>query len=183
MERLRRTLREAPVIDRGEYQYFVHPVTDCYPQVEAELLREIATGIAERIDLSGVDKLLTAEAMGIHHATALTLETEIPFLCARKRSYGFEDEVAVHQTTAYAEDELSLNGVEPGDRLLIVDDVVSSGGTLRALCDAAEEADGEPVGAVAVIRRAGGEDVDLPVEVTSLVEVDVVDGSVVIVGP
>lgn len=179
MERLVRSLEKAPVVSRGEYDYFVHPVTDGIPAVEAPLLREIAEGIARVVDLEGIDRILTAEAMGIHHATALTLETEIPFGVARKRSYGFETEVAVHQETGYSEDELYINGIEEGERILVLDDVYSTGGTLRALCEALIELGAEPTEVVVVIRRVG-EPVDLPVPLTSLVEVDVRDGAVVI---
>ena len=46
------------------------------------------------------------EAMGIHLATALSLETGIPFVVVRKRQYGLPGEVAVHQTTGYSQGEL-----------------------------------------------------------------------------
>lgn len=179
MDRLVRSLEEAPVVSRNGYDYFVHPVTDAIPAVDAALLREIASGIARVADLSGVDRILTAEAMGIHHATALTLETEIPFSVARKRPYGFDREVAVHQETGYDGGELYVNGIEPNDRVLLVDDVCSTGGTLKALCEALVELDAEPTEVVVVIRR-GDDPVDLPVSLTSLVRVDVRNGSVVV---
>ncbi|KYH26869.1 hypoxanthine/guanine phosphoribosyltransferase [Halalkalicoccus paucihalophilus] len=179
MDRLVRSLESAPVVSRDGYDYFVHPVTDAIPAVEAPLLREIAEGIARVADLEGVDRILTAESMGIHHATALTLETEIPFSVARKRSYGFETEVAVHQETGYSEGELYVNGIEAGDRVLLVDDVCSTGGTLRALCGALVELGAEPTEVVVVIRRVG-DPVDLPVSLTSLVEVEIRNGAVVV---
>lgn len=181
METLKRTLREAPVVDRGAYQYFVHPITDCLPEVRPDLLREIAAAIEKAVELDAVDKLITAEAMGIHHATALSLETELPFVVARKRAYGFDTEVAVHQTTGYADDELYINCIEEGDRLLFVDDVYATGGTIRAMCEAIAETGGELVGAVVVVRRRTDEEpVDVPVDVEHLLEVDVVDGEVII---
>lgn len=181
METLKRTLREAPIVDRGEYQYFVHPVTDCLPEVQPDLLREIATAFEAVVDLDRVDKIITAEAMGIHHASALSLQTGIPFVVARKREYGFDDEIAVHQTTGYAEDELYINCIEDGERLLFVDDVYATGGTIRAMCEAIDETGGELVEAAVIIRRRTGEEpVELPIDVQHLLEVDVVDGEVVI---
>lgn len=179
MDRLVRSLEEAPVVSRGEYEYFVHPVTDGIPAVDAPLLREIAAGISRIANLERVDRVMTAEAMGIHHATALTLETEIPFSVARKRSYGFEREVAVHQETEYSESELYINGIDEGDRVLIVDDVYSTGSTLRALCEALIELGAEPTEVVVVIRR-GEEPVDLPVPFSALVEIEVRKGRVIV---
>ncbi len=180
MERLTESLREAPVVDRDGYDYFVHPVTDCLPQVDPELLEEIATGIEAAADVESVDKILTAEAMGIHHATALTLSSRVPFVAARKRPYGFEDEVAVHQRTGYDEGELYVNGVHEGDRVLLLDDVLATGGTLTAMHEALESIGAEVVDVVVVIRKHLDEPADLPFEVTSLVEVEVVDGQVVV---
>lgn len=179
MEQLRRSLKEAPVVERGEYQYFVHPVTDGLPQVEPALLREIATEITRRVDCSSVDKILTPEAMGIHHATVLSLETGIPFVVVRKRSYGFNSELAIHQRTGYSEHELYINSIDAGDRVLLLDDVLSTGGTLRAICEALVEI-GAEVDVIVVIRRLTDDAVELPVPVTSLVDVDVVDGEVVL---
>lgn len=180
MERLKERLRDAPIVDRGDYQYFVHPVTDGLPLVEADLLREVAGEIADVTDLSVIDKIVAPEAMAIHHATALTMETEVPFVVARKRGYGFESEVAVHQETGYSEGELYINGLDEGDRVLILDDVLATGGTMDVLCEAVEATGAEIADIVVVIRRPAGEFPELPVEPTALVTVDVIDGEVVI---
>lgn len=182
MERLKESLRQAPVVRRDGYEYFVHPVTDCIPAVHPELMTEVAEGIREVADVERAERIFTAEAMGIHHATALSMETGLSFTVARKRSYGFDDEVAVHQETGYAESELYINGVEPGDRLLVVDDVLSTGGTVRALYDALDAVGAAVVDAVVVVRRVdeAPPDADLPLTVHSLVDVEVTDGEVVV---
>jgi adenine phosphoribosyltransferase len=174
---LRESLRDAPVVDRDGYQYLVHPVTDGIPLVDGRLLREVAAGVADATDLDAVDLVVAPEAMAIHHAAALALEEDVPFAVARKRSYGLPGEVAVHQTTAYDEDELYLNGVDAGDRVLLLDDMLSSGGTLRALDEALAEVGAEVTDCVVVLRRA---DPDLPFPVTALVDVAVRDGRVVV---
>ncbi len=46
--------------------------------------------------------------------------------------------------------------VEAGDRFLAVEDVVTTGGSLRRALQAATEAGGVPVGAAAIIDRSGG---------------------------
>lgn len=181
MDRLLAYLREAPIVDMGEYDYFVHPVTDCLPLVEPAMMREIADGIRSVVDLDAIDKIFTAEAMGIHHATALSMATEIPFVAARKRRYGFDTEVAVHQETGYGEAEMFVNFVEPDDRLLLVDDVLATGGTFRALHGALSEIGAEPAAAVVVFRKVDLDPGPLPMPVESLVDVELVDGSVRVV--
>ncbi|MFC4542364.1 hypoxanthine/guanine phosphoribosyltransferase [Halosolutus amylolyticus] len=180
LEPLARSLRDAPVVDRDGYHYFVHGVTDGIPPVEPDVLRAIATGIRDRIDLAEVDKLVAPEAMGIHHATALSLATDLPFVVVRKRAYGFPEEIVVRGETGYSESDLYLNGVDAGDRVVLVDDVLSSGGTIEAVCDALEECGADLQDIVVVLRRVDG-DHDLDRPVTSLLDVRVEDGELVIV--
>jgi len=47
--------------------------------------------------------------------------------------------------------------IRPGERVLVVEDVVTTGGTTRELLDLAREAGGEPCAAVAIVDRSGGE--------------------------
>ncbi|HDH81604.1 MAG TPA: adenine phosphoribosyltransferase, partial [Thermoplasmatales archaeon] len=57
----------------------------------------------------------------------------------RKRSYGLPGEVSVKQVTGYSSSNLFINGIEKGDEVVIVDDVVSTGGTLIAVVSALKE--------------------------------------------
>lgn len=181
MERLSQSLRDAPIIQKGEYEYFVHPISDGVPMLEPELLREIVIGIIRKADLDGVDKIVTPAAMGIHISTAVSLMTDIPLVVIRKRQYGLEGEVSLAQVTGYSENEMYLNDVEPEDRVLLLDDVLSTGGTLHSITCALEEIGADVADIVAVIKKDGGENKMDEHDVKTLINVDVVSGSVVII--
>jgi adenine phosphoribosyltransferase len=85
LEILKKSFKGFPIVKRGEYSYFIHPISDGVPSLEPELLQEIAEFIAERADMD-VDKILTIEAMGIPLATTLSLLNDIPFGILRKES-------------------------------------------------------------------------------------------------
>jgi len=180
MDRLERSLLDAPVVEKEGYQYFVHPISDGVPMLEPELLREIVIRIIRKARLEDVDEIVTPAAMGIHISTALSLMTDIPLVVVRKRQYGLDGEVSLRQVTGYSESEMFINDVESGDRVLVLDDVLSTGGTLRAITDALDEIDADVVDTVAVIGKVGGENHMADRDVKTLVNVDVVDGEVVI---
>ncbi|MFC6725198.1 hypoxanthine/guanine phosphoribosyltransferase [Halobium palmae] len=181
MDLLRQSLHEAPIVDKSGYQYVVHPISNGVPMLEPELLREVVVGIVRAAELENVDKIVAPEAMGIHIATALSLQTDIPLVVIRKRSYGLDGEVALHQTTGYSESEMYINDVEDGDRVLIVDDLLSTGGTLAAICGALDDIGAEIVDIVVVIRKVGETALDdTDYEATSLVDISVADGEVTI---
>lgn len=184
LEKLKKSLLEAPIIKKGEYNYFVHPITDGIPLVEAELMEEVAEEISKIADLD-VDKIVCIEAMGIHIATALSLKMNIPFVVVRKRFYGLEGEVDVHQVTGYSTGELYINGVSEGERVMVVDDVVSTGGTMAAVLNALKSMGVKVVDVVAVIEKGEGREIverETGFEVKTLLKVNIRNGKVIIEG-
>jgi len=159
------------MVKRGEYNYFIHPITDGVPVVEPALLREVCTAMIKLLDLHGVDKIVVVEAMGIHIGSVLSVMTDIPMTIMRKREYRMPHEVPVHQTTGYSKGELYLNGVYKGDRVVIIDDVVSTGGTMIALLKALETAGAVVVDVCIAIQR-GEPDIGRPYKSLVRIEVD-----------
>ncbi|AEM58003.1 adenine phosphoribosyltransferase [Haloarcula hispanica N601] len=180
MEKLRESLHEAPIIDKDGYSYLVHPLSNGVPMLEPELLREVVVGVTRAADLD-VDKIVAPEAMGIHIATALSLQTDIPLVVIRKRSYGLDDEVPLHKTTGYSESEMFINDIEAGDDLLIVDDLLSTGGTMASICEALDDI-GADISDIVVVFRKQGESAldDTDYEVTSLLDISVDQNGVTI---
>jgi adenine phosphoribosyltransferase len=178
LERLIRSLETCPIVKRGDYDYFIHPITDGVPEVDPALLREVCAAMVKVLDLDRVDLIVVAEAMGIHIGTALSLATDIPFTIVRKKQYKLPGEIAVHQVTGYSKGELYLNRVKKGDRVVIIDDVISTGGTMRAMIQALDAAGAEIVDICVVIRR-GYAEIGRPF--TRLVQVEVSGGRVHVV--
>ncbi|GGC47201.1 adenine phosphoribosyltransferase [Haloferax sulfurifontis] len=141
--------------------------------LDPQLLREVVVGITRAADLD-VDKIVAPEAMGIHIATALSLQTDVPLVVIRKREYGLDGEVALHQTTGYSESEMFINDIEDGDRVLVVDDLLSTGGTLAAICGALDDIGADISDIVVAIRKVGETALDdTDYEATSLVDISV----------
>ncbi|WP_336037142.1 hypoxanthine/guanine phosphoribosyltransferase [Halobacterium yunchengense] len=182
MDRLERSLLDAPIIEKDGYHYFVHPISDGVPMLEPALLREIVIRIIRKAELEDVDKIVTPAAMGIHISTAVSLMTDIPLVVIRKREYGLPGEVPLHQETGYSENEMYINDVHEGDRVLVLDDVLSTGGTLHSITTALDDIGADVADVVAVIKKTGPNDLeDSGIDVKTLINVDVRDGDVVIV--
>lgn len=182
LENIKKSLLDAPVVKKGDYDYFVHPITDGVPLVEAKVMEEVAEAIAKIADLN-VDKIVCVEAMGIHIATALSLKTGLPFVVVRKRQYGLEGEVDVQQVTGYSKGKLYINGLKKEERILLVDDVVSTGGTMTTVLNALKTIGVDVVDVVAVMEKGTGKEAvenSTGFKVKTLLKVNVKDGIVVI---
>jgi adenine phosphoribosyltransferase len=174
LDRLKKSLLEAPVFKRGTYNYFIHPITDGVPEVSPELIREVTGHIVRIADLE-VDKIVTVEAMGIPIGIGLSLICDIPLVIIRKRKYGLPGEIEVSQVTGYSKSQLFLNGINKGDRVIVVDDVISTGGTLLATLESLRVAGATVKDVVVVIERGDGVArlKDKGFEVRTMVQVDV----------
>jgi len=177
---LRRSLENAPVIRIGDYRYFVHPISDGIPGLEPDLLEDVAAAAAGLLD-PHCDRILTVEALGIPVATAISLRMRKPMTIVRKKKYGLPGEVSVASSTGYATHTLYLNGIERGERVAFVDDVLSTGGTITAVARAVREAGAILCDALVVIEKGGNREKverEIGIPVRSLVRVEMVDGKV-----
>ena len=171
---------------KGGYPYVINPIGDGFPTVTKELLDEIAYNFEEMIDVD-FDYVLAPEAMGIHIAAAYTMRTGKPFKVIRKRGYGLPGEICVEKSTGYESTVRTfINDVKPGDRAVIVDDIISTGGTMRPIVRALREAGVDIVMIAVVLNKSsdpGLPERDLGVPVRYMLSVSVEDGKPVIRDP
>ena len=156
MDQLKASLQSAPVIWKGDYPYFIHPVTDGVPRMDPGVLQAITELVTDRVVWSNVDLLLGIEAMGLPLTAPLSVSTGIPLVIARKRSYGLKGEIEINQSTGYSKGAMYLNDLREGERIAIVDDVLSTGGTLEAVIEGVRRAKAEVTDVIAVIEKGEG---------------------------
>ncbi len=178
LPRLRGSLAEAPVVKFGDYPYFVHPITDGIPLGRPEVLAEVLDALAEAGDWTRCDKIVTAESMGFPLASGLSMRVHKPYVFIRKRQYGLPGEVSLKQTTGYSKTDMFINNIRRGDRVVFVDDVISTGGTLFAIVRALRQIGAEVVDALIVFektREKARMERELGLTIKTLLAVDVVE--------
>ncbi len=179
-EKLRKSLEASPIIRIGTYDYLVAPITDGIPKVDPEVLGEAIDGIMTVADLK-CDFIVAPEAMGIPLAVPISQRTGIPYNVVRKKSYDLPGEVNVCQVTGYSSCKMFINGIKKGDRVVIVDDVISSGGTMKAIIKAFQRMGVEVVDVVVVLEKGGQKkaiEEELGVKIKTLVKVEIKDGRI-----
>jgi len=178
LERFKRSLESSPIVRMGAYDYFVNPVTDGIPRMDPLVLAEVLEGFKEIGDFH-CDLLVSPEAMGIPLAVPLSLELGIPYVVIRKKRYGLPGEVTVSQATGYSKGQMYVNGVSKGDRVVVIDDVVSTGGTLLAVIKALRHIGAEIVDVIVAVEKGDGKPAlerETGMRIKSLVKVEVREG-------
>ena len=179
---LQDSLRGAPIIWKGEYPYFIHPISDGIPRMEAEVLRATRDLIVSMVDWSQIDLIVSVEAMGLPLLAAVGEATGKPTVVIRKRSYGMEGEVRVDVSTGYSSSTAYINDISSGERILVVDDVISTGGTLEPLLESLEGMGAVLQDVIVAIEKGDGrerlseERPEWPIR--TLARIDIVDGKV-----
>ncbi|MBN1281327.1 MAG: purine phosphoribosyltransferase family protein [Candidatus Thermoplasmatota archaeon] len=181
---LEKSLYEAPIVKKGVYDYVIHPITDGVPSIAPELLREVTDEMKKHIKKVGkFDRIVTMEAMGIPLASALSLDLGIPFTIIRKREYGLPGEVSVEQVTGYSKSKMFINGLKKGDTVILVDDVLSTGGTLKAVLHVLKQMEVIVKGVfIAVYKGTCKEDLVklYGIPIMTVVDIEIIDGEVLI---
>ncbi len=118
-----------------------------------EALRETIQRLAEHYRAAQIDVVAAAEARGFIFAAPLAIELGVGFVPIRKPGKLPFDTHAFHYELEYGTDtlEIHIDGVAPGQRVLLVDDLLATGGTIEACCKLIEKANATVAGCAFVI--------------------------------
>ena len=122
----------------------------------------------------GVDLVVGAESRGFIFGTAVACCLSAGFALVRKPGKLPSRTVSMSYALEYGTDTLQMHAdaIVAGQRVLVVDDVLATGGTMRACCDLVRQLGGEIVGAAVLTELVAlrGRDRVAPVEVHSVIQ-------------
>ncbi len=151
-------------MDREQLKTRIRDVPD-FPQ-EGIVFKDITPLLADEIAFStvidlivvhfgrgNVDKVVGIEARGFILASPVAYHFGAGFVPVRKKDKLPHDTEAAEYALEYgtATLEIHTDAVEPGERVLIVDDVLATGGTAKATADLVERIGGKVVGIACLI--------------------------------
>jgi len=123
-----------------------------------------AGGLALSIELlanpfrgKGIDLVIGAESRGFIFGTAVACAISAGFQLVRKPKKLPHKTISVTYDLEYGTDTLEMHAdaIVHGQRVLIVDDVLATGGTMKACCDMVHKLGGEIAGIAVMIELAG----------------------------
>lgn len=111
-------------------------------------LREVIDRVAERFRAARVDQVIGIESRGFIFGAAIAYALGAGFVPARKPGKLPAATHACEYALEYGTDvlEIHCDAVRPGERVLIVDDVLATGGTAAAALELVRKLEGEVVG-------------------------------------
>lgn len=120
---------------------------------DPEGLRRIVNYLTEHYKDAGIDYVAGIESRGFIFGTPLAYNLGAGFVVIRKPGKLPANTVSVDYDLEYGSDTLEIHAdaIEEGKKVLIVDDLLATGGTAAAACQLVEKVGGKVVGNAFVI--------------------------------
>lgn len=171
-EEIRGRIREVPDYPKPGVSY-----KDVTPLIEdGAALHAAVDAMAAATEGIDYTRILSAEARGFVLGTALSYHTRKGLILARKPGKLPRQTISASYDLEYGTDALEVHAdaFTPGMRVLVVDDLLATGGTARAMCQLVENAGGTVAAVAFLIELSylGGRDQLSPYPVVSLVKYD-----------
>lgn len=109
--------------------------------------------LCEHYEGHQIDAVAAAEARGFIFAAPIALRMKLPLIPFRKpgklpyQTYAYQYDLEYGQ----AELHVHVDGVRPGSNVLLIDDLLATGGTMEAACQLVAKAGGQVAGCAFVI--------------------------------
>ena len=124
----------------------------------------------------GIDKVVGIESRGFIFGSLLAKKLGVGLVLVRKPGKLPAATISQSYTLEYGEDTLEIHNdaIKPGERILVHDDLLATGGTARAACDLIEKAGGKIIQISFIIELAflGGKEKFKDYIVNALVSYD-----------
>lgn len=103
-----------------------------------------------------IDKVVGVESRGFIFGSVLAQRLGVGLILVRKPGKLPAETISQSYTLEYGEDKLEIHrdAIQPGERILLHDDLLATGGTARAACDLIEKAGGNIVQVSFIIELA-----------------------------
>jgi len=113
-----------------------------------EKFSQVINTMKDIVEGMQVDHLLGIDSRGFIFATALAQKLSLPMVMARKPGKLPGKVVSQSYSLEYGEAtlEVQIDAISPGDKVLIIDDVLATGGTAKAAADLVEKMGGTTSG-------------------------------------
>ncbi|MFY8349105.1 adenine phosphoribosyltransferase [Pseudoalteromonas sp. SSM20] len=128
---------------------------------EPKAFQTVQKALVEKYKDNAFDVIIGTESRGFIFGAPLALELGIPFVPVRKPGKLPRETVSQSYQLEYGEDTLEIHkdAIKAGDKVLLVDDLLATGGTIEATVKLVEKLGGKATDAAFVISlpELGGE--------------------------
>lgn len=149
LDEIKQSIRSVKDYPKAGINYY--DLTTLFSQ--PDIFDEVLARLGEFIQSKGKCKIVAIEARGFILGAALAGRLHLPFVPVRKAGKLPSDKIQVAYELEYGHDmlEMHTDAITAGDKVIIADDLIATGGTVEAACQCVERLGGEVLGIVSIV--------------------------------
>lgn len=137
METLKKHIRDVPDFPKKGIIF-----KDITPLLQnPEVFKKVIQIFADRFSGERIDRIIGIESRGFIFGAALSIQMGVSFVPVRKKGKLPWTKISEEYTLEYGTDriEMHADAVKAGENVLVVDDLLATGGTVEAVCKMIEK--------------------------------------------
>ncbi len=141
MKNIIKAFDNQPLVDLNGRKYIINPLIDHYPETPYKLISSVVKELSKLTDFKNINKIVGEEDRGGYIAALMAYRHKKAIAMTKWNPSGLECGHVVNFRNAYTGGKMYLHGVSKGDKIVLIEDLIDSGGTLVAMIKLLEKAE------------------------------------------
>ena len=133
MDEIFKAFNEQPVIWLKDRNYVITPLLDHEPETTYLLMKDVVKNLSKLTDFSKADKVVGEEDRGGYIAALVAYANKKSLAMVKWFPIDTGKNTKIKFRSSYATGEMYLYGIKKHDRVILVEDMVDSGGTIISM--------------------------------------------------
>ncbi len=133
MKELIKCFDNRPIVKLRRTNYIVNPLLDHHPETRYELVKDAVQELSKMTSFSKADKIVAEEDRGGYVAAILAYKLKKSLAMVKWNPIDLEGQFVINFRNSYTHGKMYLYGVKPGDKVILVEDLIDSGGTIISM--------------------------------------------------
>jgi len=147
MKEIFKAFNEQPVKWLKDRNYVITPLLDHDPETTYVLMKDVVKSLSKLTDFSKADKIVGEEDRGGYIASLLAYANKKSLAMVKWFPIDAKKNIKIKFRNAYTKGNMYLYGVKENDRVILIEDMVDSGGTIISM--------------IKLLRKAGAKIIDV----------------------
>ena len=133
MKEVIRAFHNQKIVKVNGHNYLINPITDHNPDTTYTLLRDVVKELSNLTNFSKANKIVGEEDRGGYIAALMAYEKKKSLGMVKWNPAQLKGLIGVNFRNAYTEGKMYLNGCKKGDKVILVEDLIDTGGTISSM--------------------------------------------------
>jgi len=133
MKEIIKAFDKQPLIKIEDRNYIINPLLDHAPETGYKLMRDVVIELTKITELARANKIVGEEDRGGYIAALMAYKNKKSLAMVKWNPGGLKGDLSINFRNAYTNGKMYVHGIKKGEDVILVEDIVDSGGTLIAM--------------------------------------------------